>query len=118
MSLSFGTRLENGSLNLNVRRGKFGANAYFSGNAQLLSTTVNNMDRISHDTSATSQLLQNGRSDFSRKGCESGVGFDWDITPKDNISGTFGFNYFGNDNIGSANRQSILDSASGNQICA
>ena len=116
ISLSGGTRLENGSVNLSMRKGKFGANVFFSGNAQLPSTTINNNNRTSKDSTSTSQLLQNGTSKFDRNGFQSGVGFDWDVSPKDNISGTFGFNYFGNDNIGSAIRQSILDNASGNQI--
>jgi len=116
ISLSGGTRLENGSVNLSMRKGSFGANVFFSGNAQLPSNTVNSNDRTSKDSTSTSQLLQNGTSKFDRNGFQSGVGLDWDVTPKDNISGTFGFNYFGNDNIGSASRQSILDDASGNQI--
>ncbi len=33
VSLSGGTRLENGSVNLNIRKGKFGVNAFISGNA-------------------------------------------------------------------------------------
>lgn len=116
VSLSGGTRLENGSLNVNLRKGKFGANIYVSGNAQLLSTTMNTMDRLSQDSSTSSRLLQTGISDFSRKGYESGVGFDWDITPKDNINGTFGYDYFGNNNKGSFDRETLLLDASGNQL--
>jgi len=116
ISLSGGTRLENGSFNLNVRKGKLGVNAFFSGNAQLLSTTKNIMDRSSHDTSATSDLKQNGTSDFSRDGFQSGIGIDWAITPKDNLTGTFNYNYFENSNAGSANRQNIFMDAFGNQL--
>ncbi|MGZ4035232.1 MAG: carboxypeptidase regulatory-like domain-containing protein, partial [Bacteroidia bacterium] len=47
ISLSGGTRLENGSVNLNIHHGHFGANAFVSGNAQLPSTTLNNMQRTS-----------------------------------------------------------------------
>ncbi|MEP7171818.1 MAG: carboxypeptidase regulatory-like domain-containing protein, partial [Bacteroidota bacterium] len=68
VSLSAGTRLENGSLNLNIRKGNFGINAFASGNAQLSSTTINTSDRFSQDTSASSHLLQNGKSDFNRNG--------------------------------------------------
>ncbi len=116
ISLSGGTRLENGSVNLSMRKGKFGANLFFSGNAQLPSNTINSNNRTSKDSTSTSKLLQDGTSKFDRNGLQSGVGFDWDVTPKDNISGTFGYNYFGNDNIGSATRQSILNDASGNQL--
>lgn len=116
ISLSGGTRLENGSLNLNARKGKFGVNVFFSGNAQLLSATINAMDRLSKDTTTLSRLLQTGKSDFSRNGYQSGVGFDWDITPKDNITGTFGYDYFGNSNTGSANRETLLSGVSGNRL--
>jgi ferric enterobactin receptor len=108
--------LENGSLNLNARKGNFGVNVFFSGNAQLLSTTINNMDRLSQDSITSTRLLQNGTSDFSRHGYESGVSFDWDLTPKDNITGNFNYDYFGNNNTGSANRQTLMLDASGAQL--
>ncbi len=116
VSLSAGTRLENGSVNLNLRKSKFGVNAFVSGNAQLLSTTINNIDRSSQETSTSSRLLQNGTSNFSRNGYQSGVGFDWDITPKNSLTGALGYNYLENNNVGSANRQSILQDAFGNQL--
>ena len=116
ISLSGGTRLENGSLNLNFRKGKFGINAFLSGNAQLPSTTINSMNRLSQDSSTTSRLLQTGKSDFSRLGYQSGIGFDWDITPKDNITGSFNYNYFGNSNKGSANRENLLQDDSGTNL--
>ena len=113
ISLSAGTRLENTSINLSMRRGKFGINAYLNGNAQLLSTTVNKMNRLSKDSITTSQLLQGGNSNFNRTGYLSGIGFDWDITPKDNINCTIGYNYYENNTVGSASRQSIVEDASG-----
>jgi ferric enterobactin receptor len=118
VSLSGGTRLENGSLNLNAHHKHFSANAFLSGNAQLSSVTTTNMNRISQDTIAmqTAQLIQNGTSDFSRYGYQSGVGFDWDISPLNNISGSFGYNYFGNSNAGTVNRQSPIFDASGNTL--
>src|SRR5258708_2521473 len=45
VNLSAGTRLENGALNLNVRRNNFGVNAFFSGNEQLNTTTNNSISR-------------------------------------------------------------------------
>ena len=44
------------------------------------------------------------------------MGFDWDITKKDNINGTFGYDYFGNSNAGSLNRESILSDSNGNTL--
>src|ERR1700730_11137796 len=50
VNVSAGTRLENGSFNLNYRHNKFGMNAYLSGNAQLRSTTLNYLSRTSTDS--------------------------------------------------------------------
>ena len=58
ISLSGGTRLESGAFNLNARKGKFGANVFFSGNAQLPSTTLNKMDRTSQDSSSFNLALK------------------------------------------------------------
>jgi len=113
LSLSGGTRLENGSLNMNMRHGNFGMNAFFSGNAQLLSTTVNSMDRKSWDTTSTTRLLQNGSSNFTRDGYQSGIGMDWDLTKRDNISATLNYNYFENQSKGSADRQTLLQDGLG-----
>lgn len=113
VSLSAGTRLENGSLNLNARKGKWGVNAFFSGNGQLTSKTINSMNRFSYDSESTSQLLQDGTSDFSRHGYQTGIGFDWDITGHDIFNASVGYDYFGNNNTGSASRQSILADTSG-----
>ncbi|HTB33129.1 MAG TPA: TonB-dependent receptor [Bacteroidia bacterium] len=117
VSLSGGTRLENGSFNLNARKGKFGAHAFFSGNAMLTSVTPSSTNRTGQDSASTiSQLDQNGSSNFRREGYQTGAGFDWDITPKDNFSGGFSYNYFGNNNIGAANRATITEDAFGNPV--
>ncbi len=116
ISISAGTRLENGSFNLNARKGRFGMHAYISGNAQMPSKTVVSMDRVSWDTTSTSRLLQNGGLDFNRNGYWSGIGFDWDASEKDNFSGTVGYNYFGNSNKGGGIRESILQDGSGNTL--
>jgi ferric enterobactin receptor len=116
VSLSAGTRLENGSLNLNAHHKHIGVNAFVSGNAQLPSETINTMNRSAHDNLSlqSSQLVQNGTSQFSRNGFESGIGFDWDISPKDNINASVGLDYFGNNNSGVNERQSIMKDSVGN----
>ena len=116
ISLSGGTRLENGSVNLNIRKGKIGFNVFFSGNDQLSNSTINKSDRKSQDSTTTARLLQNGTSDFNRNGFQSGVGFDWDISPKNNINATFGLDHFGISNSGNATRESLLQDASGNSL--
>lgn len=102
LNLAAGSRLENGSLNVNARKGSFGVNAYFSGNAQLPSTTLNGMNRVSQDTATktTTTLLQNGNSDFRRGGYETGVGFDWSINSKNSLTGSIGYDRFGNNSSG------------------
>jgi len=116
VSLTAGSRLENGSLNLNARRGNFGMNAFFSGNAQLNSTRNNSSDRWSDDTAAgtKNRLQQQGNSKFHRQGYESGIGFDWSIDHRNNLSGNIGYDNFGNNNDGSfLQLQSGYDASSG-----
>lgn len=97
INFSGGTRLENGAANLNMRKGNFGANVYFSGNAQLVTRTPFTQNRTSLDsaTKKMDSLLQNGYSDFSRGGYQSGLGFDWNISKRDNITASFSYNHFG-----------------------
>jgi ferric enterobactin receptor len=117
LSLSGGTRLENGSFNLNARKGKFGAHAYISGNAQLLSTTPNSMNRLSQDSGLqSSRLIQNGSSDFMRNGVQSGLSFDWAINKKNNLTASMSYNFNNTSNTGTTNRQSLLFDGAGNTL--
>lgn len=107
INLSGGTRLENGSLNLNVRKNNFGVHGFFSGNAQLRSTTVNGLDRSSYDSAGalSGHLLQNGQSSFVRNGFESGLGFDWSPNKKNSFTGNIGIDNFGNNSNSLTNQQ-------------
>src|SRR3982751_2382796 len=49
LSLSAGTRADNGSFNFNARKGTFGINAFFSGNARLTSKAPFSSDKLSAD---------------------------------------------------------------------
>ena len=111
VSLSAGTRLENGSVNLNMRKGHFGINAFLSGNAQLESTTLTDLERWTDNSDGRTHLLQHGESKFQRNGFRGGVGFDWDITPKDNINGGVNYNHWGNSSKGITGQNSEMDSA-------
>ncbi|HEY8930487.1 MAG TPA: TonB-dependent receptor [Mucilaginibacter sp.] len=106
MNLSAGTRLENGSFNLNARKGNFGVNAFFSGNEQLNSTALNTTKRTSysatHDT--VTGLSQNSQSSFKRSGYQSGISFNWSISPKDELTASFNYNHFGNNGHGTTNQ--------------
>ncbi|HVW61212.1 MAG TPA: TonB-dependent receptor, partial [Puia sp.] len=103
ISLTAGTRLENGSLNLNARHDNFGINAFFSGNGQLRSTRMNSSDRLSEDTAdgTKNRLQQYGSSKFNRQGYESGLGFEWNIDHHNALSGNAGYDNFGSNNNGS-----------------
>lgn len=118
INLSAGSRLENGSFNMNARDNNFGAHAYFSGNAQLRSTTKNSLNRLSTDTSAktNNRLTQDGSSNFTRNGFETGFGFDWDINKKNNLSGSVGYDNFGNNSNGSFNQSQIQYDTAGNIV--
>ena len=111
VNLSAGTRLNNASVNLNAKKGNFGVNAFFSGNEQLNSTTLTKTNRTSFDSlNNKTQLIQNGSSAFKRSGYQSGISFDWNITKKDELTGSFGFNHFGNNGIGPTSQlQTVTD---------
>jgi outer membrane receptor protein involved in Fe transport len=98
INLSGGSRLENGSANLNFRRDNVGVNAFFSGNAQLLSRTPNSQSRSSVDanTGATDHLFQDGYSDFQRNGYQTGISMDWSPSKHDNITASATYNHFSN----------------------
>ena len=116
--LLLGSRLENGVFDLNAHQQHFSANAFFGGNAQLPSATINSLNRTSQDTlyKQTVQLIQSGTTNFSRGGLQSGAGFSWDLTNEDNISGSLNYNYFGNSNSGVLNRRNIIEDEFGDTL--
>ena len=118
INLSAGSRLENGSANFNFRHNNFGVNAFFSGNAQLKSKAPYSLDRVSNDTTSKSMttLNQNGLSDFVRHGFRTGFGFDWDISKKDNLNGSIGYNQFGNVNTSVTNQEQLTQDYAGNTL--
>jgi ferric enterobactin receptor len=114
INLSAGTRLENGSVNLNVRHNNFGVNLFFSGNAQLSSHTPNSQNRTSTDTigKTSDHLLQDGYTDFDRNGYQSGIGFDWDITKMNNISIALGYSRFASHSVAYTNEEEVMQNLS------
>ena len=112
INISAGTRLENGSFNLNARKGNIGVSVFFSGNEKLNTTTINTTNRVSYNATmdTITSLYQQGTSPFVRSGYQSGVNFNWGITKKDELTATFGFNHFGNHGTGvtSQDQQSLL----------
>ncbi|MEX6689857.1 TonB-dependent receptor [Danxiaibacter flavus] len=106
VSLTTGTIVQNGSVNLNARKGKFGLNAFMNGNARLSTTTPTSFQRLSTDTVAKTyvKLNQDGSSDFTRYGFQTGIAFDWTITEKSGISAGLNYSRFGNHAKGSINQ--------------
>ena len=119
VNLSAGTRLENGSFNLSARKGNFGVNAFFSGNEQLNSTAVSTNNRTSYNGArdTVTSLSQKGSSAFKRSGYQSGISFNWSISPKDELTASINFNHFGNNGHGITNQdQNTLAALTGQNI--
>ncbi|HVS97968.1 MAG TPA: outer membrane beta-barrel protein [Puia sp.] len=98
VSLTAGTIMENGSVNINARSGRFGVTAFFDGNARLSTTTPTSSQRVSTDTvnQTTAILGQTGSSNFTRHGLQSGLGFDWSDSDRNSLSGGVNYTDFGN----------------------
>jgi len=112
LSLTGGTRMENGSFNFNARKGKFGMNAFISGNMRLNAQTSSSSDRLTNDTSANTKILlqQDGFNRFHRSGYQTGIGFDWDLNTHNSFSGAVSYNNFSNTGISSTNQaQNTID---------
>jgi ferric enterobactin receptor len=106
LSLSVGTRVENGSFNFNARKGNFGVNAFISGNERLSANTQTVSERLSADTMAKTNVLlsQDGGYEFIRHGLQSGFGFDWTLKKRNAFSGSISYNNFGNSGSGIINQ--------------
>jgi len=102
VNLSAGTRLSNGSFNLNARKNNFGINTFFSGNAQHNTTSLNDKRLTNSDN--IDLLQQNGYSRVKRNGYQTGIGLDWNVSPKDNLTASVGYNRTSNNSIDAASQ--------------
>jgi len=118
VSLSAGTRTENGNINFNARKNNFGINLFVGGNVRLKARTPSTTDRNSVDTSNNSKqmLHQDGTYYFKRHGLQSGLGFDCDINKKNNLSGGVSYNRFGNNGDGDIEQFQAQYDKTGNLI--
>ncbi len=110
ITLSGGTRLENGSIVLNAHKGKFDVNASVSANGQLKGTTLTTLNRTTTNADRTIDstcLLQNGQGTLYKKGLRATVGADYELSKKDNISVSLSYHNFGTYNTGSINQNQI-----------
>ncbi|HWB92493.1 MAG TPA: outer membrane beta-barrel protein [Puia sp.] len=121
ISVTGGSRLQNGSLNLHAKHGDFGVSAFFSGNAQLPSITHKSSVRYSYDSAGnkTSGLFQNdGSSRFVRNGFESGLGFEWTPSKQSTFSANAGFDNFGSNSHGSYGQEQMQYADPGGAIAS
>ena len=116
LSLTGGTRTENGSFNFNARKGSFGVNAYISGNARLKTQSPSNSERVTNDTAANSKVFLNqaSTSQDQRSGYQSGLGFDWDLNKYNGISGSLGYENFGHNSTSMTNQLQQTEDANAN----
>ncbi|MEO6133512.1 MAG: carboxypeptidase regulatory-like domain-containing protein [Ginsengibacter sp.] len=93
LSLTAGTRTENGSFNFNARKGTFGLNAFVSGNKSLKARSLSTSKRVTTDSASDNKisLNQSSSSEEKRSGYQTGVGFDWDVNKYNGISGSVGY---------------------------
>ncbi|MFT3909295.1 MAG: TonB-dependent receptor [Ferruginibacter sp.] len=113
ISLTAGTRMESGSLNLTARKNNFGMNAFLSGNKRLPSDEINDNYRVTTDSNITSTLSQHYVRNFHRQGFQTGAGFDWSVKKVNNFSGSIGYNYFGFNGHGNTSQVFQPDKSSG-----
>ncbi|MFL5745309.1 MAG: TonB-dependent receptor domain-containing protein, partial [Niastella sp.] len=97
VSLTAGTRAENGAVNFNARNKSFGLNAFVSGNTRLPVSTPYTSARNSTDTvgKTNTLLLQDGNTRLKRYGLESGMGFDWTYKKHNSFSANVNYDIFG-----------------------
>ena len=118
LSLSAGTRTDNGSFNFNARKNNFGVNAFVSGNYRPALNTLTSTNRTSFDTAAktTALLQQDGLNRHNRSGFQTGVGFDWTYKKNNSFTGSVSFNQFGNKGNGYLNQSQVLSKQEGGSI--
>jgi ferric enterobactin receptor len=110
INLSAGTRTENASVNLNMRTGNFGVSAFFSGNAMLSAQSPSYQDRKTFNAAdqTTTRFVQDSYNDVTRNGYQSGIGFDWNASKADVVSGSFQYSNFSNSRNGITQQQEII----------
>ncbi len=113
LSVTAGTRNENGSFNFNLRNNNFGIKAFVSGSKRLPSNELNSNTRITNAANITSILDQQSVRRFQRQGIQTGLGFDWTVKKVNSFSGNISYNYFSFDGSGYNNQSLLLDKNSG-----
>ncbi|MFL5739086.1 MAG: TonB-dependent receptor domain-containing protein [Flavisolibacter sp.] len=117
LSLTAGTRMDNGSFNFNARKGKLAFNAFISGNFRPYITSPSVYDRVSLDSAERTVLLhQNGNSRFKRGGYQSGMGLDYSINDKNSITASVAYDHFGFNSSGLINQLQTTSEQNGSLL--
>ncbi|MEP6617429.1 MAG: TonB-dependent receptor [Ginsengibacter sp.] len=104
LSLTAGTRVENGSFNFNTRKNNLGINIFISGNKRLNAKTLLSSARVTNDSNQLNLLQQQGENKIERHGFQAGGGFDLTFRKYNNLTGSVSFNNFGNTASGLTNQ--------------
>ncbi len=106
LSLTAGTRQENGSFNITIRHGSFGVHAFVSGNDRLYAGTPTALSRTTTDTAAKaySYFNQQSKPRTNHYGGQGGLGFDWTINKHNSVSANANYNRFGGGGSGLVNQ--------------
>jgi ferric enterobactin receptor len=118
INLSVGTRNQNGSVNLGLKKGNFGINSYFSGNYRMGTDGSFSSSRESNDslTGTSTFLFQDGLTRFERNGYRAGLGLEWEISDKTNIAASVGYNNFRFSRSGEVNLEESAYDNTGNLV--
>ena len=104
VTLSGGSRYQNGSANVHIKNGNLDVNASVNGNLQLDTKTLTSYNR----SADSAGLTQDGYNTVHRDGYGAHTGFDWAVTKNDFISGGVSYNDFGNTNVGSVSQDQTI----------
>jgi outer membrane receptor protein involved in Fe transport len=118
LSLTAGTRAQNGSFNFNARKDNFSVNAFVSGNTRFKVSTPYTSDRYSFDTASktTATLFQDGNTNVQRNGANAGVGIDWSFNKYNSVAASVNYNMTGVQNGGAVNQLQQLFDANNNPL--
>jgi len=77
-----------------------------------------NQQRSTNDLTSNEQtsLIQTGSSEVLRNGFRSGLGFDWNLSKNDNITGSLGYSQFGNIMQGPTSQEQLIQDLSSNVL--
>ncbi len=115
LSLTAGTRIDNGTFNFNARKGKLAISTFLSGHLHPSVTTPTHYFRTSIDSAnKVTTLQQDGTGTMRRGGFQTGGSIDYSFDEKNILSANFEYDKFGNKRLGTIDQtQMTTDPVSG-----